>query len=131
MRAHGRPRIFDSPEDMEEAIDAYFLICEQQDKPITLTGALLHMGIQSRSTLGDYEKREGFSAPVKRLRLAVEASYEERLSGRNPTGAIFALKNMGWSDRTEIENVTSKSQEDLEREYEELLAQEPDLRVIK
>lgn len=127
----GRPRIFNSPEDMEEAIDAYFLMCEQQDKPVTLTGALLHMGVGSRQTLGDYEKREGFSGPVKRLKLAVEASYEERLSGRNPTGAIFALKNMGWSDRQEIENVTSRPHEELEAELEELLKQEQGLRVIK
>jgi hypothetical protein len=29
--------------------------------------------------------------------------YEEQLSGTAPTGSIFALKNMGWKDKTETE----------------------------
>ena len=49
----------------------------------------------------DYEKREGFSHSVKRARMLVEAEYERRLHGNNVGGAIFALKNHGWSDRQE------------------------------
>ena len=33
----------------------------------------------------------------------VECEYEKRLAGQSPTGAIFALKNMGWKDKSEVE----------------------------
>ena len=33
----------------------------------------------------------------------MESCYEGKLSGTTPTGAIFALKNMGWRDKTETE----------------------------
>jgi hypothetical protein len=32
----------------------------------------------------------------------VEMGYEMKLSGASVTGAIFALKNMGWADRQEV-----------------------------
>jgi hypothetical protein len=31
----------------------------------------------------------------------IEMYHEERLSENNVTGAIFALKNMGWRDKSE------------------------------
>ena len=97
---------------MESGIDEYVKAREQDDKPLTLTGALLAMGLYSRSTLDEYEKRKGFSEPVKRLRAIVATAYEERLHGSNPTGAIFALKNMGWSDKQE-HGFTDKDGNDL------------------
>lgn len=100
----GRPRKLDSPEQLVELTDAYLAHCAATERPVTLTGALNYMDIYSRHTLDEYEVREGFSAPVKRLRGLVAQSYEERLHGNSPTGAIFALKNMGWSDRQELEH---------------------------
>ena len=100
----GRPRKICSPEEFDRLVDAYMADRTEREKPITLTGCLLHMGIFSRSTLDDYEGYEGFSEPVKRLRATVAQAYEERLHGANATGSIFALKNMGWSDRQELEH---------------------------
>jgi hypothetical protein len=35
----------------------------------------------------------------------MEQIYEKRLNeSKNPTGAIFALKNFGWTDRQEIKH---------------------------
>jgi len=34
--------------------------------------------------------------------MLVEAEYERRLHGNNVAGAIFALKNHGWSDKHEL-----------------------------
>jgi len=31
--------------------------------------------------------------------MLIENMYEQRLQTNAPTGAIFALKNMGWEDR--------------------------------
>jgi hypothetical protein len=98
----GRPRIIESPEAMMEMIDSFCQQCQDEKKPLTLTGLIRHMGLSSRQSLDEYAKYEGFSDPVKRAKLAVEEAYEERLHTQSPTGAIFALKNMGWTDRQEI-----------------------------
>lgn len=105
----GRPPIFESPGDLEKAIKEYFeptgvdLIFIA---PKTISGLAYHLGFESRQSLYDYEKREEFSYIIKRARLRIEMGYEENLSGKQPAGSIFALKNMGWSDRQEIDHTT-------------------------
>ncbi len=47
--------------------------------------------------------REEFSDSEKRAKLLIENQYERKLDRAKPAGAIFALKNMGWSDRQEVE----------------------------
>lgn len=99
----GRPRIIDSPEEMRRRTDAYEQWCEDNSEPITITGLCRFMGFSSRDALGEYEKRgAGFADAVKRARLMVEHSYERRLDRDRPTGAIFGLKNFGWSDRMDV-----------------------------
>ena len=103
----GRPRKIESPERMEELIDEYHAQCVADERPLTLTGLIRHMGLSSRQSLDEYAEYEGFSDPVKKAKLLVEMTYEERLHGNSPTGAIFALKNMGWSDRQELDHSNS------------------------
>jgi DNA-packaging protein gp3 len=101
----GRPAVFDTPEDFQVRVDLYFNECEAADIPPLLTGLAFHMGFQSRQSLYDYEKKTDFSYAVKRARLRVEMAYEAQLaSSARPTGAIFALKNMGWTDRQRVEH---------------------------
>lgn len=95
----GRPAKFNSAEELQFAIDKY--LDEAEIK--TVTGLALHLGFESRQSFYDYEEKEEFSYIIKKARLHVEVAYEERLSGNSPTGAIFALKNMGWKDKTEVE----------------------------
>lgn len=64
----------------------------------------LALGFTSRGALDEYAHYDGFSHSVKRAKTYVELAYEKRLAGNAPTGAIFALKNMGWSDKQEIEH---------------------------
>lgn len=68
----------------------------------TVSELSFHLGFASRQSLYDYEKEGRFSYIIKRARLRVEINYEQRLQLASPTGAIFALKNMGWSDKTEV-----------------------------
>ena len=103
-KKRGRPAAYETPEAMQEAVDNYIARCKSDGEPVTLTGGLIALGLNSKQTLSDYEQKDGFSGPVKRFRLAVEAEYERRLHDSSPTGAIFALKNMGWSDRQELEH---------------------------
>lgn len=98
----GRPPIYDNPEELQAKAEEYF-----QSKPQgkwTMTGLALFLGFDSRQSLYDYEERERFSYIIKRAKLYIEMSYEEKLSGGSPTGAIFALKNMGWKDKQETEH---------------------------
>ena len=96
----GRPPLFDSPESMHEAIEKYF----ESATLITITGLALFLGFESRQSFYDYESKPDFSYIIKRARLRVECAYETRLNGTLPTGAIFALKNMGWKDKVETEH---------------------------
>lgn len=100
----GRPPYYDTPEDIQPAIDAYFVACEMRREPFTITGLALALGFSSRQSLDDAAKRPGFSDVIKRAKLRVENGYEIRALGNNPTGAIFCLKNMGWEDKQQREH---------------------------
>lgn len=99
----GRPRIFGSPEEMDAAIEQYFAMCADNNKPVTLTGLIFNIGLSSRESFDEYGRREEFSDSVKFGKLACEMQYEENLHGPNATGSIFALKNFGWVDKREID----------------------------
>jgi len=93
----GRPLAYQSAEELKTAIENYF---DSEDRP-TLAGLAYELGI-SRSTLYLYDDKEQFSDIIKKAREKVESIYEGRLIyDSNPTGVIFALKNMTWKDKTE------------------------------
>jgi len=96
----GRPLKFNSPEELQEKIDRYFKITP--DEKITITGLAVFLNCD-RETLTNYENRDNFFDIVKDARNKVAQSYEESLKKRGNAGDIFALKNFGWTDRTEIE----------------------------
>ena len=115
----GRPPIYETPEELQAAIDLYFesgvkiktIIVGKPPTnyevniPVpTITGLCLHLGFESRQSFYDNEKRPGFSYTIKKARLFIEKEYEEMLAIGNTTGAIFALKNFGWTDKTETEH---------------------------
>lgn len=68
---------------------------------VTITGLCIFLGFDSRQSFYDQEKRDNFSYPIKKLRMLVENSYEHGLRSQQVAGSIFALKNMGWADKTE------------------------------
>ncbi|QMW05308.1 terminase small subunit [Spirosoma foliorum] len=68
----------------------------------TWTNLALFLGFESRKTLHDYSQKEEFSYPIKRALTIIESIYEDALMSQGPTGAIFALKNLGWTDSKEV-----------------------------
>lgn len=101
----GKPPKFTTPEDLETAIDQWL-----QDVPEgrrTITGLCLWLGFESRQSFYDYEKKVEYTYVIKNARLIVENDYELSLRSINVTGSIFALKNMGWTDKTTSE-ITGK-----------------------
>lgn len=97
----GRPPIYEDADSLSKAIGSYFETTNFAD--ITITGLAYFLGFESRQSLYDYEQRGEFSYIIKRARLFIESSYEKKLSGKEVGGAIFALKNMGWKDKTEVD----------------------------
>lgn len=131
----GRPALFATVEDLDKAITGYFeyikgkkgerevevkkkdgLIDFQTEtfwvwppEPPTITGLAYYLGFNSRQSFYDYEKDGDFSYTIKRARLRIENEYEKALHHQSPTGAIFALKNFGWTDKQEIDQKTEHS----------------------
>jgi len=99
----GRYPFFESPELLQQAIDLYFKTCEAEKKQPTITRLAYDLGFESRQSFYDYEEKPQFSYIIKRARLFVESGYEANLQNAACTGAIFALKNMGWKDKQEID----------------------------
>ena len=132
----GRPLKFKSPEELEKKIRAYFKSCWEQKldmfgnpifvkdkrgrktdtkvmkqaRPYTLSGLAVYLDCD-RELLSDWGKdrrKDKFYRTIKRSRDVIQGYSEDFLySGKNPTGAIFGLKNnWGWKDKTETD-VTS------------------------
>jgi hypothetical protein len=115
--AGGRPPHVETPEQMQMAIDAYFDRCDGATKeiaktgrkvtiaaplPYTMTGLAIALGFESRTSLVDYKKRGKFSNTIKKARLRVEESVEQRIltSQGIVAGVIFNAKNnFGWVDK--------------------------------
>ena len=100
----GVPPMYRDPKEMQAKVNEYFDILESKEKHATITGLCLHLGFCSRQSFYDYEKKPEFSYTIKTARMMVEAQYEASLMGRYTAGAIFALKNLGWSDKQELEH---------------------------
>ena len=67
----------------------------------TLSGLAFHLGFNSRQEFEEYESNGRFASRLKRARLQIETYYERKLHTQYTSGAIFALKNLGWADRPE------------------------------
>lgn len=118
MAKVGRPPTYSNADEMQSAIEQYFesgvkiktvivgKIPNQYpvDIPVpTITGLCNYLGFESRQSFYAYEDKLEFSYTIKRARLFIEQEYEEMLAIGNTTGAIFALKNFGWTDKSELD----------------------------
>lgn len=102
----GRPKLYNSKEEMQELIEAYFSLCDQLERPYTMSGLANALNM-SRQSLINYSKDEEFFDTIKKARAKVEQQLEENaLMGKaNSTFTIFNLKNnYGWRDSVEINN---------------------------
>lgn len=111
----GRPPIYTDPNELSLKCDEYF---EQAEKP-TITGLTLYLGFCDKNSLYDYRDKPEFFYPIKKALTKIENYHESALDGNNVTGRIFALKNMGWKDKTESDvNLTAQVNWHEERTYE-------------
>ena len=120
----GRPRIFKSPQEMQDSIDEYFDSCvpiylKNDDREFVMvkgkpyiinlnrpsvTGLALHMGFCSRTSFYNYEGySKDFLYTIKRARARIELSWEQMLPNNeySTVGVIYGLKNQGYEAQTE------------------------------
>lgn len=95
----GRPLLYSDPDLMAVKIEQYFDQVDADDVP-TVAGLCYFLGFEDRHALAVYEKREGYSATVKKARLKIEEDRSKRLIlGPNTAGVIFDLtNNHGWKN---------------------------------
>ena len=129
----GRPAMYDCPVELEEKIEDYFNWCQgdkeeregerviknkdgskvtetytydfwlREPESPSITGLAIHLGFESRQSMYDYLKKPEFTYIIKKGLLKVENTYEKGLWTNSPSGVIFALKNMNWTDRMAID----------------------------
>ena len=102
----GRPHKFANAAEMSAKVDEYFDSIQREGKRPTIAGMAYFMGYISKQSFYDNVKKDEFSTVLERARLRLSAMIEELLyTGQNCTGAIFALKNLGYEDKT-VHSVT-------------------------
>ena len=102
---NGRPLKYKSVEELEKAIEQYFVECDERQKPYTVSGLAYALGT-NRQTLINYENKDDFVDTIKSAKAKIERFNEEMLYNKDvsTTGVIFNLKNnYGWKDKQEIE----------------------------
>lgn len=78
------------------------LFRKQVSSPYTVTWLAIWLWT-TRETLMDYESKDEFSDTIKKAKLKCENYAEKQLHiKQSPTWPIFALKNFGWKDKTEV-----------------------------
>jgi hypothetical protein len=101
----GRPMKFESPEKLQELIDAYFKECDETNQIYTVVGLAMALDTD-RQTLINYTNREEYFDTIKKAKQKIENQMVNRaLTGvYNPTVSIFLMKNnFGYVDKTEQE----------------------------
>lgn len=132
----GRPPFYNTKEEMQEKIDAYFKECKGKlltiddivvrdkngipvvidAKPPTITGLALALGFNSRQALLNYQAKDEFNDTITRAKAKVEQYAEERLFDKEgANGAKFALANnfSGWKEKQQIDGNIGFKLEDM------------------
>lgn len=96
---------YKSEEELSKGIEEYFEDCKKREKPYTMTGLAVWLGID-RTTLIRYGKKDKYATLIKKAKDRVEQQIEENiLDGTfNTTAGIFNLKaNYKWDDGNKVE----------------------------
>lgn len=99
----GRPRIYNDVEELSRACEQYFTKCLETALRPTVTGLALWLGFADKTTLYEYRDRQEFSYSIKTSLTMIENALEQKLENNSVAGIIFALKNMGWKDKQELD----------------------------
>ena len=120
MAKTGRPLKFQTPEELEEKIEAYFAKCDEGEEvteltkrgelitytraiPYTIEGLSLYLGCESE-TVRNYEKRDAFFGTTRHIR------HSRNVSLRSPIDEFPCSSHCNFSpmifQRFSLENIT-------------------------
>ena len=119
----GRPRVYETADDLYKKSLEYFKYCDENDRVYGVVG-LCHFLKLDKSTFADYAKHPIFTDTIKQIKIKIEDQKEQMLYKMpNVTGLIFDLKcNYGWIDKQYIESdVKVTSVESLLKDEEVIL----------
>ena len=100
----GRPKKWETPEDLKEEVIGYFKEVDENGSMPTKAGLCLHLGVID-DTLGYYKEKYGekYSIIVRHAYKAIADAWTQRLAGTVPTGSIFYLKAaFHYKDRVDV-----------------------------
>lgn len=102
-RTVGKPRTFNSVQELQEKIDEFYEYCEARELPLSIERLATFLEVD-RKTIYNYEKRDEYFHTIQTVRQRIMADLMEKgLTGAiNSTFGIFCLKNYGYSDRQDI-----------------------------
>lgn len=104
----GRPKMYESPEEMQKVLDKYFEDCERRDWPILLEGIAraLEMDDKTLYTYGHADSHSEFHPTIKKAKLRCREDLWARglMQQYSSAVTIFNLKNnYGYADKVEQE----------------------------
>jgi len=122
----GRPPKYTSAEQMQEAIDAYYVDCKAREVSVTVMGLANALDMTRQSVL-NYEKDDLFFDTIKKAKQKVYQVIEEKLMGEGKSGQIFYAKNNipGYEDKTTTKHEGAISMEGL-LDYKDAKAKDGD-----
>lgn len=83
-------------------------IWDRDPEPATFAGLAVYLGFASLQAFDAYLETGKYNEALKSGHLRIEASYERKLHAQSATGAIFALKNRGWNERSDAKQQTEQ-----------------------
>lgn len=102
-----RPSKYSNSKIFQQKVDEYFLYCEKEKKPYTVTGLAVCLDI-CLDTLCEYEKNPKFSETIKKAKLKIQNNqWEGFLSGNyNARGTEFSLRvNFGYREPRDVTEI--------------------------
>ncbi len=87
------------PSLFENRVHRYF---DTTDPPYSFGGLYVYLGI-GKTKYHKLAKKDEYKDACDYANAMMQKQYEELLASNKPTGAIFGLKNMGWSDSARVD----------------------------
>lgn len=125
----GKPRIFNTVEELEQKINEFYDYCESHEETLTFERLATFIGVD-RKTIYNYRQRDEYLPTFKKVQERILADIMSKGLGNkiNPTFGIFCLKNYGYTDKQEIESTNTNKNISLEhlttQEIKDLLKDE-------
>ena len=123
MELYKRRGRFTDIKDAEERIVKYFELCADAGYSPYYVGLVLILGLENKAELARLRRDKELGPLINYACNVVEVGYERLLSLlKNPNGAIFALKNFGWSDGSQPTLILAADLANAERKAAQLAA---------